>query len=108
MKMQKYCVNGEATWQEVLNSVHCLQEIGLDRGQWTVCRGFHVEQDGNPRAGCRRAWSRKEKGWPAAALSDLDLLLQLVKRKRSRAQQIAVLVCDTHVIDADGLSGLHL
>lgn len=67
--MQKYRVNEEVPWQEVLDIIYWFQEINLDQARRTMRLGYPVEKDGslrNLRAGCacskslRRFLGRRE------------------------------------------------
>ena len=67
--MQKYRVNEEVPWQEVLDIIYWFEEISLDQARRTMRLGYPVEKDGslrNLRAGCacskslRRFLGRRE------------------------------------------------
>lgn len=47
--MQKYRVNEEVPWQEVLDILYWFQEISLDQAQRTMRLGYSVEEDGSLR-----------------------------------------------------------
>lgn len=47
--MQKYHLNEEVPWQEVLDIIYWLQKISLDQAQRTMRLGYSVEKDGSLR-----------------------------------------------------------
>lgn len=66
--MQKYRVNEEVPWQEVLDIIYWFQEINLDQAHRTMRLGYPMEKDGSlrnlraARRSCWRACSRKNTG----------------------------------------------
>lgn len=55
IKKQKYRLNEEVPWQEVLDILDWFQEISLDQAQRTIRLGYPMEGDGslrNLRAAC--------------------------------------------------------
>ncbi len=95
--MQKYRVNEEVPWQEVLDVIYWFQEISLDQAQRTMRLGYPMEKNGslrNLRTGCacskalRRFLGRRETKLDRRAAELLESLSGHKTRGGRRPPQV--------------------